>query len=134
MVEGAQNSPLLRRIAGIRRQLATELGYLLPPVRVADNLSLRAREYVVSLKGAEIARYELPQGRQLAVPSGRTDPPPDGTPTREPAFGLAAWWVPDERAEQAILPSWPGDTPMSYFRGRMLRRCWTWWRSNSPRW
>jgi flagellar biosynthesis protein FlhA len=101
MVEGAQNSPLLRRIAGIRRQLATELGYLLPPVRVADNLSLRAREYVVSLKGAEIARYELPQGRQLAVPSGRTDPPPDGTPTREPAFGLAAWWVPDERAEQA---------------------------------
>jgi flagellar biosynthesis protein FlhA len=101
MVEGAQNSPLLRRISGIRRQLATELGYLLPPVRVADNLSLRAREYVVSLKGAEIARYELPQGRQLAVPSGRTDPPPDGTPTREPAFGLAAWWVPDERAEQA---------------------------------
>jgi flagellar biosynthesis protein FlhA len=101
MVEGAQNSPLLRRISGIRRQLATELGYLLPPVRVADNLSLRAREYVVSLKGAEIARYELPQGRQLAVPSGRTDPPPDGTATREPAFGLAAWWVPDERAEQA---------------------------------
>ena len=101
MVEGAQNSPLLRRISGIRRQLATELGYLLPPVRVADNLSLRAREYVVSLKGAEIARYELPQGRQLAVPSGKTDPPPEGTPTREPAFGLAAWWVPDERAEQA---------------------------------
>jgi len=101
MVEGAQNSPLLRRISGIRRQLATELGYLLPPVRVADNLSLRAREYVVSLKGAEIARYELPQGRQLAVPSGRADPPPDGTPTKEPAFGLAAWWVPDERAEQA---------------------------------
>jgi len=70
-------------------------------VRVADNLSLRAREYIVLLKGAEIARYELPQGRQLAVPSGRTGPPPEGSPTREPAFGLAAWWVPDERAEQA---------------------------------
>jgi len=101
MVEGAQNSPLLKRIAGIRRQLAAELGFLLPPVRVADNLALRAREYVISLKGAEIARYELPQGCQLAIPSGRNAPPVDGTGTREPAFGLAAWWVPDQRVEQA---------------------------------
>jgi len=101
MVEGGQNSPLLRRIAGVRRQLAAELGYLLPPVRVADNLSLRAREYVISLKGAEIARYELPQGCQLAIPSGRTEPLAEGTPTREPAFGLAAWWIPEPRAEQA---------------------------------
>ena len=51
LVEGGQESPLLRRIAGIRRQLATDLGYLLPPVRVTDNLSLRSREYVISLKG-----------------------------------------------------------------------------------
>jgi flagellar biosynthesis protein FlhA len=101
MVEGAQNSPLLKRISGIRRQLAADLGYLLPPVRVADNLSLRAREYVISLKGAEIARYELPQGCQLAIPSGRSAPAIEGTPTREPAFGLAAWWIPDQRAEQA---------------------------------
>ena len=101
MVEGAQNSPLLKRISGIRRQLAADLGYLLPPVRVADNLALRAREYVISLKGAEIARYELPQGCQLAIPSGRSAPALEGTATREPAFGLAAWWIPDQRAEQA---------------------------------
>ena len=101
MVEGAQNSPLLKRISGIRRQLAADLGYLLPPVRVADNLALRAREYVISLKGAEIARYELPQGCQLAIPSGRNAPAIEGTSTREPAFGLAAWWIPDQRAEQA---------------------------------
>jgi flagellar biosynthesis protein FlhA len=101
MVEGAQNSPLLKRISGIRRQLAADLGYLLPPVRVADNLALRAREYVISLKGAEIARYELPQGCQLAIPSGRDAPALEGTPTREPAFGLAAWWIPDQRADQA---------------------------------
>lgn len=101
LVEGGQNSPLLRRISGIRRQLATDLGYLLPPVRVTDNLSLRAREYAVSLKGAEVARYELPQGCQLAIPAGPTEPLRDGTPTREPAFGLPAWWVGDDRAEQA---------------------------------
>ncbi|HVN06390.1 MAG TPA: flagellar biosynthesis protein FlhA [Bryobacteraceae bacterium] len=101
LVEGAQNSPLLKRISGIRRQLAADLGYLLPPVRVADNLSLRAREYVISLKGAEIARYELPQGCQLAIPSGRKAAPLEGTATREPAFGLAAWWIPEQRAEHA---------------------------------
>ncbi len=101
LVEGGQNSPLLRRISGIRRQLATDLGYLLPPVRVTDNLSLRAREYAVSLKGAEVARYELPQGCQLAIPAGPTEPLRDGTPTREPAFGLPAWWIGDDRAEQA---------------------------------
>ena len=101
MVEGAQNSPLLKRISGIRRQLAADLGYLLPPVRVADNLALRAREYVISLKGAEIARYELPQGCQLAIPTGKSAPALEGTATREPAFGLAAWWIPDQRAEQA---------------------------------
>ena len=69
LVEGAQESPLLRRISAIRRQLAGDLGYLLPPVRVTDNLSLRSREYVISLKGVEIARYELPQGCELAIPT-----------------------------------------------------------------
>ncbi len=70
LVEGAQDSPLLRRISSIRRQLASDLGYLLPPVRVTDNLSLRSREYVISLKGVEVARYELPQGCELAIPTG----------------------------------------------------------------
>src|ERR1051326_4491174 len=70
LVEGGPDSPLLRRISAIRRQLATDLGYLLPSVRVTDNLSLRSREYVISLKGSEIARYELSQGCELAIASG----------------------------------------------------------------
>ena len=71
-------------------------------MRVADNLSLRAREYAISLKGAEIARYELPQGCQLAIPSGQTMLRRwRAHATREPAFGMAAWWIPDQRAEQA---------------------------------
>jgi flagellar biosynthesis protein FlhA len=101
MVEGAQESPLLRRISAIRKQLATDLGYLLPPVRVADNLGLRSREYVISLKGVEISRYELPQGQELAIPTGPPDPALQGIATREPAFGMAALWVPAERAERA---------------------------------
>ncbi len=74
MVEGAENSPLLRRISSIRKQLAGDLGYLLPPVRVADNLALRAREYAILLKGVEISRFDLPQGCDLAIPMGRPIP------------------------------------------------------------
>jgi len=101
LVEGAQDSALLRRISTIRKQLATELGYLLPPVRVTDNLSLRSREYLVSLKGVEISRYELPQGCELAIPTGQCQVALEGQATREPAFGMSALWIPSERAEHA---------------------------------
>ena len=95
----------IRRCCGasptIRKQLATELGYLLPPVRVTDNLSLRSREYVISLKGVEISRYEMPQGCELAIPTGPGKAGVEGQPTREPAFGMSALWIPKERAERA---------------------------------
>ncbi|HUB82910.1 MAG TPA: flagellar biosynthesis protein FlhA [Bryobacteraceae bacterium] len=101
LVEGAQDSALLRRIAAIRKQLATELGYMLPPVRVTDNLQLRSREYLISIKGVEIARYELPQGCELAISAGQAQTKLEGQPTREPAFGISAVWIPAERAERA---------------------------------
>src|SRR5579871_5383691 len=104
LVEGAQDSPLLRRISTIRKQLATDLGYLLPPVRVTDNLGLHTREYVISLKGVEIARYELPQGCELAIPMGRNEVALEGQATREPAFGMSAFWIPAERAERPGIP------------------------------
>ena len=101
LVEGGKNSALLRRISGIRKQIATDLGYIFPPVRVTDNLSLRPREYVISLKGVEIARYEIPQGCDLAIPVGKPGTPIAGQPTREPAFGMAAWWIPSDQADKA---------------------------------
>jgi flagellar biosynthesis protein FlhA len=101
LVEGAQDSALLRRISSIRKQLATELGYMLPPVRVTDNLQLRSREYLISIKGVEIARYELPQGCELAISAGQGQMKLEGQPTREPAFGISAVWIPSERAERA---------------------------------
>ena len=101
LVEGAQESPLLRRISAIRRQLAGDLGYLLAPVRVTDNLSLRSREYVISLKGVEVSRYELPQGCELAIPTSAASAPMEGQATRDPAFGMNAFWIPANRAEHA---------------------------------
>jgi len=105
LVEGAQNSPLLRRISGIRRQMASDLGYMVPPVRVTDNLQLRSGEYVVLLKGAEVARFEMMQNCDLAIHSGGaaggTAPPMEGIPAKEPAFGIQALWIPTAKADQA---------------------------------
>src|SRR5271157_1212246 len=100
-VGGGQESPLIKRIGGIRRQLATELGFVLGPVRVVDNVALKVNEYVISLKGAEIARYELPAGCELAIPVGKSSPPPGGKETKEPAFGMTGWWVRSEQADAA---------------------------------
>src|SRR5579871_4189928 len=101
MVDGGANSPLLQRIAGIRKNLASQLGYYLPPVKVNDNLALRSREYSILLKGVEIARYELPAGHELAIPAAGVDGSVEGKPTKDPAFGLAALWIPNERASFA---------------------------------
>jgi len=101
LVEGGATSPLLKRIATIRRQLAGELGYVLPPVRVVDNLSLKAREYVISLKGVEISRYELPPGREMAISAAGSNQPIEGVATREPAFGMPALWIPPEQSDKA---------------------------------
>jgi len=119
LVEGAQSSPLLRRIAGIRRQMALELGYTMPPVRVTDNLQLGANQYSVLLKGVEVASFELLQNCELAIhPLGGPGPaalaPPlavssgetgesglQGVPAKDPAFGIPALWIAPEKAELA---------------------------------
>jgi flagellar biosynthesis protein FlhA len=70
-------------------------------VRVTDNLTLKAREYVLSLKGVEISRYELAQGCELALQSDDKGEKIDGIPTREPSFGIPAVWIPPDRVEAA---------------------------------
>jgi len=98
LVEGGSNSPLLQRIASIRKNLAAQLGYYMPPVKVNDNLSLRSGEYSILIKGVEVARYELQAGQELAIPSAAMDGSVEGKPTKDPAFNLAALWIPAERA------------------------------------
>jgi flagellar biosynthesis protein FlhA len=70
-------------------------------VRVSDNLSLRSREYVVLLKGVEVARFDMLQGCELAIHPGKPGTPLDGVPTTEPAFGTPAVWVRPEQADAA---------------------------------
>jgi flagellar biosynthesis protein FlhA len=101
MVEGGQNSPLLRRVAGIRRQLATDLGYMLPALRLADNLLLDAHQYSILIKGIPISSFELPPGCELAIAVGKISQPVEGRPTKEPAFGIPALWINTSVSEQA---------------------------------
>ena len=103
LVAGGKTSPLLKRIAAIRRQFVSTLGYMLPPVRVTDNLGLKAREYLILLKGSEIGRYELLPGCELAIPTNKADKNFPGEATREPAFGLPALWVPADKVDAARL-------------------------------
>lgn len=98
LVDGGPNSPLLQRISGIRKNLAAQLGYYMPPVKVNDNLSLRSREYSILIKGVEVARFELQAGQELAIPSAGLDGSVEGKPTKDPAFNLAALWIPSDRA------------------------------------
>ena len=100
-VEGGADSPLLRRIGAIRKQLAADLGYILPAVRLKDNLSLKAHEYTICLKGVEIARYEIPAGCEMAIAVGKPSRQIEGIATREPAFGIPALWIRTDKTDAA---------------------------------
>jgi len=88
-----QGGTLLSRVRAIRRQIATETGIVVPPVHVADNLQLGPRTYTILVKGVEVARGEIYPDRLLAINPGTASSPVDGIATREPAFGLPAWWI-----------------------------------------
>ncbi|MCB9851805.1 MAG: flagellar biosynthesis protein FlhA [Phycisphaerales bacterium] len=99
LVDKKQGGDLLDRIQNIRRQIATELGILVPPIRIRDNVALQPNEYVVKMRGAKIAKGETMPGHYLAIDSGAVSEPIHGIDTKEPAFGLDALWIPEsERA------------------------------------
>jgi flagellar biosynthesis protein FlhA len=102
LVDEKQGGQLLNRIKGVRKKLAQQLGFLVPPIHITDNLALRENEYVVLLRGIEIARWELRRGLLLAVSSdpGTVDLP--GVETHEPAFNVSAKWISPELQAQAI--------------------------------
>jgi flagellar biosynthesis protein FlhA len=93
LVDTTQGGDLLDRISAIRRQLAVDLGFVMPPVRIRDNMQLGATEYRVKIRGNPVADGQTRPGRLLAMDSGLASGPIDGEPTREPAFGLSAWWI-----------------------------------------
>jgi len=102
LVDEKQGGQMLNRVRALRRHLATELGFIVPPVHITDNLRLKPREYVVSLRGIEVARWQTEQNCLLAVnadPKARVLP---GVETREPAFGVLARWIQPGLEEQAL--------------------------------
>jgi flagellar biosynthesis protein FlhA len=100
LVDEKQGGTLLTRVRAIRRQIATDTGMVVPPVHVADNLQLGPRTYAILVKGVEVARGELMPDRLLAINPGMASGTIDGTPTREPAFGLPAWWIATEHRDR----------------------------------
>ncbi len=102
LVDQQQGGQLLARVKALRGNLAQQLGFIVPPVHITDNPRLKPREYVVSLRGVEIARWEMREDNLLAISSDVTPPPLAGTPTREPAFGVSALWIAPALQNQAL--------------------------------
>jgi flagellar biosynthesis protein FlhA len=90
---GAASSTLLRRVGMIRRQIAADLGLVIPPVRIHDELGMESHEYVVKVRGSEVTRGRIMPGHLLAMDPGDAMGKLQGIPTREPAFGLEAVWI-----------------------------------------
>jgi len=102
LVDESRGGHLLKRIRALRRHLATQIGFIIPAVHITDNPQLKPREYVLKLRGVEIARWELFQEHLLAVSSEANPEPIEGKDTREPAFNVPAKWIPPTHREPAL--------------------------------
>jgi flagellar biosynthesis protein FlhA len=91
---------LLNKIKAMRRQLATDLGFVVPSIHIKDNLQIRPHEYTLLIRGIEVARGEVMMGYSLAVASEAAQKI-EGIPTKEPAFGMPALWIGERDGEQA---------------------------------
>ncbi|MDR3322734.1 MAG: flagellar biosynthesis protein FlhA [Zoogloeaceae bacterium] len=101
LVDKFQDGELLRRIRGIRKKFAQEVGFLVSPVHIRDNLELKPNAYRILLKGVEVGQGEAFPGQYLAINPGRVAGSLAGTPTQDPAFGLAAIWIEAGLRDQA---------------------------------
>lgn len=101
LVDRSQGGVLLERMKGVRRKLSEELGFLIPPVHVRDNLDLGPNGYRITLNGVPAARGEIHADRHLAINPGRVYGSLEGTETTDPAFGLPAVWIAAEQRDQA---------------------------------
>lgn len=125
LVDEKQGGMLLNRVRALRRHLSAEMGFLVPPVHISDNLRLRPREYLVSLRGIEIARWQLEGTQMLAVSGDPQRRPLPGKETREPAFGVPAVWIASAVEEQAIAAGYSvvdSVTVITTHLGEIIRR------------
>jgi len=102
LVDQNQGGQLLARVRALRQNLAQQLGFIVPPVHITDNVRLKPREYVISLRAVEVARWEMLQDQMMAISSEAAPRPLAGTATKEPAFGVAALWITPALQNQAL--------------------------------
>lgn len=93
MVDARQGGELMARIKGVRKKLTQELGFLIPAVHIRDNLELQPSTYRLLVHGVPVAEAQVYPDRDLALNPGRVFGPLDGIPTRDPAFGMEAFWI-----------------------------------------
>src|SRR5699024_6059964 len=103
LVDKSQGGDLLDRIVMIRKQLAMDLGIVIPVVRIRDNIQLEPNEYRLKIKGNEVARGELLLDNYLAMSPDPEDDSIEGIQTKEPAFGLPAKWVNEDQKDEAEI-------------------------------
>jgi flagellar biosynthesis protein FlhA len=103
LVDRGQDGELLKRIRGLRKKFAQEVGFLTAPVHIRDNLELKPNGYRITLKGVEVGVGEAYPGMFLAINPGRVSGPLAGNPTKDPAFGLPAVWIEQAMRDQAHI-------------------------------
>ncbi len=103
LVDPAQGGTLLNRIKSVRRQIALEMGFIVPPIRIRDNLQLDSNSYIILIKGVKVVSGSVMVGKYLAMASGGSLDQINGIPTKEPAFGIDAKWVDEDEKERAVL-------------------------------
>ena len=103
LVESKRDGDLLDRLQAMRRQIAQEIGFVLPPVHIKDNLQLGVGDYRVYIRGAEIGRGEIRPRQLLALGADHAAAKLEGIPTEEPAFGMPALWVSPAKRQQAEM-------------------------------
>ena len=103
LVDESQSGNLLSRIRSIRRQFALDMGVVIPSLHLRDNLQLKPGQYVLLIKGNQVASAEILIDHYLAMDPGNVTQPIEGVDTREPAFNLPALWIPASQREQAML-------------------------------
>ena len=103
LLDVGQGGTVLDRIKALRRQMAQDLGIVVPPIRIRDNLQLPANTYRLLLRGEEVARSTVVPGMYLAMNPGTATADIQGTPTTEPAFGLPAFWIAENQRDHAQL-------------------------------
>jgi flagellar biosynthesis protein FlhA len=113
LVDEKQGGQMLARVRALRRNLAGELGFLVPPIHISDNLRLKPREYVFSVRGLEIGRWQTEGNSLLAVSAEAITHPIPGKETREPAFGVAARWIAPAFEDQAIAAGYSVVDPVT---------------------